>query len=128
MHEKVVAEHRTLEALLEKARTAMTVGESARDHFSVLREALEAHLAREESLYYPTIWALRPDLKSPLLQLVESHPPLRAHLDALSSALEGRAQVDPQRCLEEFSELFGAHEEAEEQLLDGLDRELDTVS
>ena len=87
--QKISAEHSRLSALFAETRAAL-LGEDGRE---VARAALgrfvaavETHLVQEESLYYPTIWALRPELKSPLLHLVESHPPLRAHLDALSSA------------------------------------------
>jgi hypothetical protein len=90
---------------------------------SRLLEAVESHLAREESLYYPTIWALRPDLKPPLLRLVESHSRFRGLLDALVESVETDAFDDAERRFDEFVDRFSQHEGAEETLLHSLEEE-----
>jgi len=126
-HAVIAAEHRELTSLFAEARTAMEAeagGQSARSAFERLQDGMEAHFQREESLYYPTIWALRPDLKGSLTGLVETHPQFRERLGAIIQALEQSAVGEAGRHLEEFAELFSDHERAEELLLQSLDVEL----
>ena len=110
--------------LLEHTPT-ITIGRSGgRQHVLLDGAALEAHYAREESLYYPSIWALRPDQKPALLDLIGSHNEFRAQLDAIAGDLEAGALHEAERHLEEFAEVFGYHESAEEKLLHLLEREI----
>jgi hemerythrin-like domain-containing protein len=127
----VAFEHRRLGALFSRMHEALKrQGEdraSARKAMLCLSEAMEAHLGQEESLYYPTIWALRPDYKEPLRELLDIHPRIRDRMAALAKALDaeagcergGRAEVMGQ--LEGLDQLFQQHESAEEQLLHSLD-------
>jgi hemerythrin-like domain-containing protein len=122
--ETVAHEHRRLDELLARVRAALD-GEgnegSAQAAISRLEHALEAHFLREESLYYPTLWALRPELESPLRRLTAQHAEFRSRLSALAEALDAgtipRARLDATR----FVELFGEHESAEERALEGLE-------
>jgi hypothetical protein len=114
-------------ALFAEARTALSEedgGQRARAAFSRLHDGVEAHFQREESLYFPTIWALRPDLKDFLADLVETHPRFRELLDAITRALEAASFAEAGRYLDEFVDLFGDHERAEEMLLHSLEAEL----
>lgn len=127
MLESVAAEHRSIEALFEEMRAAFRrdAGErAARVVCARLRAALEAHYAREESLYYPSIWALRPDQKPGLLDLIRSHREFRAQLDAMAGDLEAGALQEAERQFEVLTEVFGYHESAEEKLLHSLEREI----
>jgi len=92
-----------------------------------LLEEVKSHLFREETLYYPTIWALRPDYMSPLRLLVDSHAHFRRLLDAIRECLERAAHEDAARRFEEFTRLFQEHEGAEEKLLETLEQELGTA-
>jgi len=119
----VTFEHRRLGTLFCRMRESLEGEglESARKALHQLSEALEAHLGQEESLYYPTIWALRPDYKQPLCDLLDIHPHIRDCMAELAEALEieGRSEVEGR--LEGLDKLFRQHERAEEHLLHSLD-------
>ena len=126
-HAVIAAEHRELSSLFAEARSAMEAeagAQSTKSAFARLRDGMEAHFQREESLYYPTIWTLRPDLKESLTGLVETHPQFRERLGAIVQSLDQVAFAEAGRHLEEFAELFSDHERAEELLLQSLDVEL----
>ncbi|MHC4138187.1 MAG: hemerythrin domain-containing protein [Planctomycetota bacterium] len=121
------AEHRQLASLFAETRAALEKekdGPKARASFAQLQDGMEAHFQREESLYYPTIWTLRPDLKDSLNGLVETHPQFRDRLAAIAGELEAAAYAEAGSNLEEFADLFSDHERAEELLLQSLDAEL----
>jgi hypothetical protein len=127
MLQSVAAEHRSIQALFEEMRDAFRRedGErAARVACARLRAALEAHYAREESLYYPSIWALRPDQKPALLDLIGAHKEFRAQLDAIAGDLEAGAFQEAEGHFEELVEVFSYHESVEEKLLQSLEREI----
>jgi hemerythrin len=126
-HSVIVAEHRHLASLFGELRAALDQGhggQTAQAAVERLQEGMEAHFQREESLYYPTIWTLRPDLKGPLTGLVETHPQFRERMGACAEALATARQAEANRSLEELADLFSDHERAEELLLQSLDVEL----
>jgi hypothetical protein len=128
-------EHRHLGGLMRRTREALSAAggeplevssvEPARAAVRDLTAALEAHFEQEEYLYYPTIWALRPRFKKSLLDLIDCHPALRSLLADLGQALDQGAVGDALRRLEGLARFFGQHEQAEEQILQTLDREID---
>jgi hypothetical protein len=127
----VVAEHRLLSSLFAEAITALEKedeGRRARTALARLNDGMEAHFQREESLYYPTIWTLRPDLRGSLAGLVQTHPQFRERLDAIAAAVEATSFAKAGRDLEELAGLFSDHERAEELLLQSLAVELDTTA
>ena len=129
-HRRIAAEHRSLDALFGEARAVLCGAEApgaARLAIAHLLEQVTSHLFREESLYYPTIWALRPDYMSPLRLLVDSHAHFRHLLDAIIECVERAAHEDAARRFEEFTGLFQEHEGAEEELLETLEQELSTA-
>jgi hemerythrin len=121
----VTFEHRKLGRLFARVWDALGRQEdgrqSARKALLRLTEAMEAHLGQEECLYYPTIWALRPDYKQPLSDLLDFHPRIRSRLAELAEALEAEAFAEVERLLDGLSRLFRQHESAEEHLLHSLD-------
>jgi hypothetical protein len=126
-HRRIAAEHRSLDALFRETRAILGGAEArgaARLAIEHLLEQVKSHLFREESLYYPTIWALRPDYMSPLRLLVDSHAHFRHLLDAITECVERAAHEDAARRFEEFTRLFQEHEGAEEELLETLEQEL----
>jgi hemerythrin len=127
-HEQIAAEHRSLDALFGDTRNVLKeadAGGEVRRAVTRLLEAVESHLSREESLYYPTLWALRPDLKPPLLRLVEAHDQFRSLLGAVAEAVESDALEDAAHRIDELVGLFNQHEVAEESLLDSLEEDLE---
>ena len=130
-HSVIAAEHRHLSALFAETRTALEKedgGQRAKAALARLQDGMEAHFQREESLYFPTIWALRPDLKDFLADLVETHPRFRELLDAITRALEAASFAEAGRYLEELVGLFSDHERAEELLLHSLEAELSATT
>ena len=124
LHDKVSNDHRRLEEMFEDLRAALRPQESgagpgpvASEILEEMREEVEAHFEVEERLYYPSIWALRPDRKAPLTALLERHPGFLAQLEKVAGALQSGALPDAAALFESFSSEFGLHEEAEESIL-----------
>jgi hypothetical protein len=130
-HRVIAAEHRLLSSLFEETRSALEKeggGQGAKAALARLRDRMEAHFQCEESLYYPTIWTLRPDLKGSLAGLVETHPQFLERLGAIAAALEAASFAEAGRYLEELVGLFSDHERAEELLLQSLAVELNATA
>jgi hemerythrin len=115
--QRVGREHRRLHDLVDEVRSALGGSGDARRALEELSDASQAHFLREESLYYPTLWALRAELEGPLGGLISEHDDFRARLREIRRALDGgdpRAAIEQ---LESFVELLGEHESAEEGVL-----------
>jgi hypothetical protein len=126
-HRRIAAEHRTLDALFGEVRAILRVLEARGKGRLALLHALDevkSHLFREESLYYPTIWTLRPDYMGPLRLLVDSHAHFRNLIGAITECVEKAKHEDAARRFEEFTALFEEHEGAEEELLETLEQDL----
>jgi len=124
---EVLAEHRRLDALFVEVQTAFkrpVVSEAARDAFKELGEALDTHFDQEDRLYYPAIWALRPDLKPKLHAFREEHAEFRRQLEAIEAMLASGDFEEACRAIEVLSGRFGRHEVSEEETLRSLDQEL----
>lgn len=126
VEQQVTAEHRKLDTLFAETRAAFRSGRDAatRNAFGQLRDALDAHFEQEDRLYYPTIWALRPDRKAPLRVFVEAHERFRARFEAIADSLQRDSLAEAERAFEEFSEAFAQHEAGEERLLRSLEAEV----
>ena len=127
-HAQILDEHRSLNLLFQETRALLqqpSATAEVREAVAQLLEAVEAHLVREESLYYPTLWALRPDMKPPLQEIVQSHDEFRGLLDALTQCLDSDSLPTAGERFEELARLFSEHEQAEETLLISLEQELE---
>ena len=127
LEQQIARQHRQLDTLFEETLVAMRKDrdpEKALDAFEHLHEALETHFSQEDHLYYPPIWALRPQQKLPLLDFIENHEHFRGLLMEISTQMEGRSLEVAARRLDEFVAEFSAHELEEEALLRSVDREL----
>jgi hypothetical protein len=125
---RVLAEHRRLDVLFVEARDAFRdeeVSDSAAEAFHELREALETHFDQEDRLYYPAIWALRPDLESGLREFVAEHEKFRNHLEQIEAMLARSDFAGGGRAIEALAGDFGRHEVNEENMLRSLDRDLE---
>lgn len=124
LRRKVIAAHRHLDTLFARTRTAMQQGAgAAAKALTRLREALEVHFEREERLYYPSIWALRPERKKALLEFVSAHDRFRAHLAEIAENLARGTMAEAERAFRTFAEAFACHEAGEEEQLQGLEQE-----
>jgi hemerythrin len=118
--ERVGREHRRLHDLVVDARAALKGSGDADRALEELSDATQAHFLREESLYYPTLWALRGELEAPLGGLISEHEDFRARLREIRRAQAGgdaRAAIEQ---LESFVERLSVHESAEERVLASL--------
>lgn len=123
----VAAEHSRLDSLFsEVLGTLRETAESTavQDAFLRLREQLEAHLEREDRLYYPALRALRPAHREPVAAIAAAHEAFRSRLAQIEASL-GRGALDSVRNgLESLASHFAVHEVAEEQMLRQIDQEI----
>lgn len=130
MKDQVLAEHRRLDVLFAQARDAFLrtdpSGRAVRA-LKELREALETHFDQEDHLYYPAIWALRPDLKPGLQDFVAEHEKFRSQLETIEAVLDRTDFEGCGRAIEVLAVDFGRHEDGEESMLRSLDLEIENA-
>lgn len=123
----VAAEHSRLESLFAETLGNLregAEGAAVHDAFAQLRDQLEAHLAREDRLYYPALRALRPAHREPLAAIAAAHDTFRSRLAQIEASLARGALDTALGGLESLADLFAAHEVAEEQMLHQIDQEI----
>ena len=123
----VTAEHSRLESLFAEVLRNLREGAESpavSDGFAQLRDQLEAHLAREDRLYYPALRALRPAHREPVAAITAAHDTFRSRLAQIGASLARGAQDTALRELESLASLFAAHEVAEEHMLHQIDQEI----
>jgi hemerythrin superfamily protein len=124
---KIADEHRTLDKLFARALTLLEGGNpdlQARDAFAELSEALESHLEAEENLYFPTIWALRPEFKDRLRAFIRAHHYFRGLIQEITGLLDSGEAEEATQVLERLKDEFGRHEGGEEDALCSLDEQI----
>lgn len=123
--EEVRSEHRRLKGLFVETREALQGEDPGAAVAAVtgLREALELHFEQEDSLYYPTILALRPEHVASLRSCMDAHAWFRERLVRLVESVRGRPRSDALTLLAEITERFAEHEATEEGVLAAIDRE-----
>ena len=123
----VAAEHGGLESLFAEVFGSLRKcgeGPAAQAAFAQLRDQLEAHLAREDRLYYPMLSALRPAQREPAPQSPQLTTPSAAQLAQIESSLTRGELSTALGGLESLASLFAVHEAAEDQLLTQIDKEI----
>jgi hypothetical protein len=120
----ISAQHRQLDVLYLQVDTALLAGESerARAAFTRFADALEAHLALEDGLYFPALHGLRPALEGDLERLCDEHQQLREQLSRIERAIEGGACEPCARLLHQFAGDLAEHEGREEGLLASIQK------
>ena len=121
----VAAEHSDLECVFAETLRRLrqgAEGAALRDAFARLREELEAHLAREDQLYYPAMRALRAAHRDSLATIMAAHDTFRQRLAEIEASLGGGPGAAV-RGVESLASLFAAHEVAEEKMLHEIDQE-----
>jgi hemerythrin-like domain-containing protein len=118
----ISSQHRQLDQFTSRLASALDSGEAAeaRAAFQRFSDALEAHLALEDGLYFPALRGLRPALERELETLTDEHHDLRERLARLAGLIEsGRCEA----CLaplERLANELADHEVREEGLLASL--------
>ena len=123
----VAEQHRRLDAMFAEALAAMresAAADAIGEAFGRLRDALEAHLAQEDRLYYPSLCALRPVHRPVLDALVAAHDGFRARLEEIEAQMGRQDPGEAERALAAFCSAFAAHEASEEKLLKRIDAEV----
>lgn len=117
-------EHRGLHGFFARTRQAVLAEDEslAMEAFEALHEELEAHFAREDRLYFPPLWSLRPACKPGLLQFMNDHEVFRVKLVEILERIRSGALGVAGRELDELVAAFAIHERREEDLVSGLFR------
>ena len=120
----ISAQHRQLDDLYLRVATALDGGEAAgaRAAFARFCDALEAHLALEDGLYFPALRGLRPTLARELERLCNEHQQLRDHLAQVAHSIESDACGPCAQLLERLAGDLAEHEVREEGLLASLQK------
>ena len=116
MHSQIQSAHAELDGFFESTREALA-GPEARMACRQLREALETHFAQEESLYFPTLRKLRPDVEKSLGRIIASHAGFLEKLDVIAGFIDAGAKADALADFEALQRQFALHEAGEKETL-----------
>ena len=116
---EIQAAHGRLDGFFQSTREALA-GSEAKLACSQLRDALETHFAQEESLYFPTLWNLRPEVEQVLRGLIATHAGFLEMLDRTARFIDDGARTDAQACFDDLQHSFALHEAGEEQTLNSI--------
>lgn len=111
-------QHRLLEDAFERVSTAFSNASltETRTSYLQLRAALEAHVALEDQVFFPTIRGLQPDLSTELDALSEDHVHVRSDLERLYDLLAVGSREAFGAQFTQFRSTFQGHERREEDL------------
>ena len=122
----IADEHRALDRLFARALELFEGGDEAglqaRESFEELRETLDSHLSAEENLYFPTIWALRPEFKDRLRAFIRAHHHFRGLIQEIAGLMDSDETEEATHVLERLRHEFARHEGSEEDALHSLDQ------
>ena len=112
-------QHRQLDVMVDSVFDALEahMPRAAAVAFQRFRDALEAHFSLEESLYFPALGGVVPELRDKLGSFVADHMELRGHLDGVDAALDAGALDRAAQVLEELTRALADHEAQEERTL-----------
>jgi hypothetical protein len=117
-------QHRALDEFYVRLAAAVD-GEDAdacRAAFARFADALEAHLALEDGLYFPALRGLRPSLGPDLEALCDEHQALRERLAELGLLVETGRCAECAQPLERLGGDIAEHEGREEGLLAAIQK------
>jgi hypothetical protein len=123
---QVTSEHRRLEVIFRQTReTFVPPRGHAEAHEAVRRlwEVVDGHLTSEDSLYYPSLWTRRPQIKDALQAFVCAHDDFRVRLTEIAAQVARGALAEALASFDAFVDVFDQHEMGEELLLDRIERE-----
>ena len=100
----------------------------AREAFTRFADALEAHFALEDELYFPALQGLRTDLGPALETLVDEHCELRGRLAELRALFSVGEAVTSRERLGELAALLADHEDRTEALIAKMNQGISAAS
>jgi hypothetical protein len=120
----ISAQHRQLDDFYLRVASAVHGGQpdAARAAFARFADALEAHLALEDGLYFPALRGLRPTLGRDLEALCDEHQLLREGLAGVARLIDAGACAECARSLERLAGDIAEHEGREEALLASIQK------
>jgi len=121
---RISSQHRQLDAFHELVARALEAGDptAVLAAFTRFRDALEAHFAMEDDVFFPALHGLRPELESELTALVQQHHALRAQLVRVQELFDAERIGDGGRVLDAMVDVLIEHETREERLQAGVQR------
>ena len=121
----IAAQHRQLDAFYARVAAAVHGDEpdEARTAFARFADALEAHFALEDGLYFPALCGLRPSFARHLESLSDEHQQIRERLAGVARLVEAGVCAECARPLEGLAGDIAAHEGREEELLGSIQKE-----
>ena len=126
---RVHSQHEQLATLIEdlgRTFAGQASPELLRSAFEQFADAFDAHMRVEETLYFPALHGLLPEVDAELTALIAEHAELRAALDGIRHEL-GQRQIDDARTrLTALAERRATHEAVEERLIERVRRETGT--
>ena len=131
LEREVVRQHRRLDGVFAAVREVFVAQRGAAAlalTLGQLRDALEVHFLQEEELYYPAIWALRPQQRARLEACTAVHRQFRDLLHDLDGRAARGELAGALQTFEALAEDFRRHEVREEEVLHALGGELAAAS
>jgi hypothetical protein len=118
----ISSQHRQLDGFYERVAEALERDEpeTARASFARFADALEAHLALEDGLYFPALRGLLPRLAGDLEALCDEHQLLREQLAEVARLIDAGSCAACVRPLDRLVGDLAEHEGREEGLLASL--------
>lgn len=115
-------EHADLDRLVNalSESTASRSAPAASAALEDLAEALDAHFAVEEEVYFPLVESLRPELAPTVQKARLTHVELRAQVDWIRKHLRDGDWPPVREALGQLLDLLHSHEEMEAGLIAGL--------
>ena len=116
---RISSQHRQLDDLFDLVAESIEKQgvHVAGDAFRRFADALEAHLSLEESIYFPALHGLRPDLGAELTALVDEHDSLRRAGEEVRALLDAGERETSSERFDAFGDLIADHEAREEELI-----------
>jgi hypothetical protein len=116
---RISSQHRQLDTLFGFVADAVDrrTRAAARAAFTRFQDALDAHLALEESFYFPALHGLHASLAASLTGFVEDHHQIRSQAEACERALVETELPSCADALGRLAETISEHEAREEEAL-----------
>lgn len=117
---RVHSQHVQLARLFEELRRTFEErpGEASKDAFGHFADAFDAHMRLEETMYFPALHGLLPEVDADLSSLIDEHRSMRAAAQAIRDQLQAGNDRAAITLLDTLAEQRAQHEKVEEGLIE----------